>query len=165
MTISFKVIRDWDSEMYLRSPKFNNGEFEYWLVAQLMYLEHYGNQFKEKYHMALWVVAPGQVPEARRDEYLSSAGLNDGEWVAVESGDQERLVEFLVEMGCGVIVWNRSGDNKATLLAELRKEAALVNLLFDFYMDKPVNGIGTTGWEMLTGDLMAGEKRLRGISI
>jgi hypothetical protein len=159
MTIPFKVIRDWESEMYLRSPKFNNTDFDYWLIASLTYMEALRHDFKERYHMQLWVIAPSQVPEIRRDGYLGSTGLNDEEWAVVDSGDQEGMVEYLVESGCGVIVWSKSGNNKATLLTELRKEAEIVNLLFGFYLDRPVNMIGTTGWDMLTGDVMAGLNR------
>lgn len=156
----FTKIRDWEDQVMWRSHKHNNGEFDFWITIKLLYLEDY-KDFAEKYHMQMMVIAPSQVPPETRDSYLGSLGLNEFEQERAASSD-EGLVEFLCESGCGAPVWSELGNNKQTLYKEAKQQAMLVGrIFFGFYMDKYVNMIGTTGWDMLKGDVEAGLRRYR----
>jgi hypothetical protein len=45
-------------------------------------------------------------------------------------------------------------------MQQCRKEAdILTGIMFGFNMDSPKNGIGSTGWDLLRGDVMAGLRR------
>ena len=157
--VRFTKVSDDDTEAYWQSNKLSNGDFDYWIVAQLMYLEDYELEgIEEKYAMQLLVVAPSKVPIERRDDYLSSLGLRDDEFDLADEGSEKETAFFLVESGCAVGVWAKYGNNKRELYTEAVAEAQGVQMLFGFYMDRPVNMIGTTGWDMLTGDIMAGLK-------
>lgn len=51
------------------------------------------------------------------------------------------------------------GNNKGELLKAARKELLGVDMLFGFYMDRPLNAIGSTGWDFIKGDITAGFRK------
>ena len=70
------------------------------------------------------------------------------------------LVEALHSYGVYTPVWSKDGNNCARLMREARQEARQCEFLFGFYLDRPVNRIGTTGWESLRGDLTSAIDRV-----
>ena len=145
--------------MYFRSNKLNNGDFDYWLIGNLRYMDQWTSDFPHKYYVTLMAVAPSEVPEDERDGALSSLGINDDEWDEVDSGNVEALAVFLAEAGIGATLWQEDGDNKGELLKEMRSQARLIELMFGWYMDKHCNMIGSTGWDFIKNDALVGLRK------
>lgn len=61
------------------------------------------------------------------------------------------------------------GNNEDELLTEAKKQAIPLKGLIGFYLDRPQNAIGSTGWDFLRGDidrpLREYQKQKKGISI
>jgi hypothetical protein len=160
MEIRMRKVWNIDTETYYQSPKLNQGEFDYWLIGKVYYLEKLMKNADKKYHVEIMVVAPSQPTEEVRDSYLSGLGLDDEGWEEFEKrNDEAEMARLLAETGCGATVWRELGNNLAKLLKAMREQADLIELLFGFYLDKYVNRIGTTGWDMLKGDIRAGVNR------
>ena len=139
------------------SEKLNNGEFDYWLVMELInWHEAVGeDEAPAMYHVALSVISPQEAePELQRA--AESWGI------AVEELDtDEKKIECLHSYGVYVPIWQQDGNNYRKLMTACRKFARQeASILFGFIMDRPVNQIGTTGWEALRGDLLAGLNRV-----
>jgi hypothetical protein len=137
------------------SQKFNNGEFDYWLVLELINMhDATGEEDQAKYVVELCVVSPDQAGPENMARAFGSSGVPD-------DVRENPIVQVEVLHGYGISahVVNRSGSNARKLLHEVRREAVMVNGLFGFYMDKPENKIGSTGWEFIKGDLNSGLAR------
>ena len=66
-----------------------------------------------------------------------------------------KKVEALHSQGVKTVVWSQGGNNFRKLMAACRRFANTeLELVFGFVMDRPVNRIGTTGWEALRGDVL-----------
>lgn len=159
MAVRFVKVLDWDTETYFRSNKLNNSEFDYWLVGKLYYMDLLTGDFPHTYHIEIMAIAPSEVPFDVRDGALSSLGMDDEELDEIDNGNVEKLVMALAEAGIGAFLWKNNGNNKKELLKEMRQEAQLIETLFGFYMDRPENMIGSTGWDFIKGDVMAGLNR------
>lgn len=155
--VRFQLAIDRDDSSYWISSKHNNSDFDYWLVIHLLCLADYPDIHDYDYHIQIMVIAPGEVPESVRDEYISSLGCNDDEYDHADT-DARTMAILLAESGCGPTVWSKSGNNRKKLYREAIQEAQAIEMLLGFYLDKPINRIGTTGWEMLRGDFLAGMK-------
>lgn len=82
---------------------------------------------------------PVKIPKKQQSELRSCMGI---------APDQEITSWGLFEYGrCAPLVEMDQDDPDFT--AWLAKELPLIENLFGFYMDKPVNRMGTTGWERL----------------
>ncbi len=133
------------------SQKLNNGDFDYWLVLEFM---NWHDAVGEKeapahYHVCVSVVAPSELPKEELSRAVDCFGLTEA------PTDPPALVEMVHSYGISVPIFQENGNNAKKLLKEARKEAELKgSLLFGFAMDRPLNAIGTTGWDMLRGDLL-----------
>ena len=137
------------------SNKFNNGDFDYWFVLEFINWEDATGELNDgkKYVASLSVVSPSEAGEENLNKALECCGMPE-----VELNDLIK-VEVLHSYGVYTQIWSESGNN-ANKLIKLAKEQAKVNeFMFGFAMDKPVNKIGTTGWESLRGDLDSGLRR------
>lgn len=151
---------DRDDEIYWVARKpLNNGEFDYWFVMIIQDITHAMSDPPSKYYATLWVIAPDLPTKETIESYMSPLGLNEHEDESVEQFDKPVVAMLLAEAGCGVPVKQIGGNNIAVLERQLRNETELVEMLFGVYMDRPVNRIGTTGWDMLKGEIDAGMKR------
>ena len=63
---------------------------------------------------------------------------------------------ILKEYGIAATVWQKQGRNKTNLMREAREELHKADMLFGFYMDRPQNAIGSTGWDCIKGDTTGG---------
>lgn len=134
------------------SPRLDNGEFYYWLVIELVNMwDATGDENADKYCVSLAVVSPDEAGK----ENVSKA--DDGDYCAF--GDDECRVDALHSYGIYAQVWYKGGNNYSKLLKEAREQAHLCNMLFGFYMDRPVNAIGNTGWDAIRGDIGLGKRR------
>jgi hypothetical protein len=138
------------------SPKLNNGDFDYWIVMELINMDDAcgrDNEGQAKYHVSLAAVSPSQAGE-HLNRALDSCGIGPQHQGGVFVNVSEVMaVEALHSYGVSAPLWQSGGNNARKLLREASKQAQMTNMLFGFYMDAPKNKIGTTGWEAIKGDL------------
>lgn len=136
------------------SKRLNNGEFDYWLVLELANMDDAcgrDNEGQARYHASLAVVSPTEA-KGELERAFDCCGVPDN-----AKGEPLVQVEALHSYGVHAVTWQASGNNAHKLLKEGKREATLQSsFTFGFAMDRPVNRIGTTGWEALRGDLTAG---------
>lgn len=140
------------------SSKLNNGEFDYWLVMELINMDDAcgrDNEGHPTYIVSLSAVAPSEAGDKLKSAF-ECCGVDQSDECASNPLVQ---VECLHSYGVHTVLWQDNGNNARKLMRQARKEAQLANMLFGFYMDRAVNRIGTTGWEAIKGDLTAGLTR------
>ena len=137
-------------------------DFHYWLVLSVNPNEdwEYGSKDRPKYWVSLAVVSPEAADQKELDAAARSWGMDDAETLKAKA-DPLFLVECLHSYGVAAYVWNGEGNNLSVLMREARKQAQTVEMMFGFYMDAPQNKIGSTGWDTVRGDLLAGLRRFQ----
>ena len=138
------------------SPKLYNHDFDYWLVMELINLKEEAPQddWPGKYHASLAAVSIQQAGPENIEAALGCCGVPEH-----AEDDPMAQVEALHSYGVEVILWSEFGNSAHRLLRNAQEEAALCEMMFGVYMDRCVNRIGTTGWEAIKGDIMAGLNR------
>lgn len=140
------------------SRKLNNGDFDYWLVIELVNIDDAcgrDNEGQPRYNVSLSAVSPSEAG-ANMARALECCGVDPNDPAATNVLVQ---VECLHSYGIHVPLWVGNGNNARKLLREARRQACPATGLFGFYMDRAVNRIGTTGWEAIRGDITAGLQR------
>ena len=135
------------------SRKFNNGEFDYWLVLEVLNWNEHERNPKETYNVSLSSVSPSEAGEKNLKSACDSCGFNGTEDFLKDPIAQ---VDILHSYGVHTPVWSANGNNLKKLLREAHRQAVCVNGLYGFYMDQPVNSIGTPGWDAQKGNILAG---------
>jgi len=137
------------------SQKFNNGEFDYWLVRSIEnWAEHDSEMAARcKYLVEIKLVAPEQFRDKKAA--MDCSGIEE-KW---DDLIDEVKVEIIESYSGGVTIFSESGNNYKDLFKRAQKEAEVSSMLFGFKMDAPVNKIGSTGWDALKGDISAGLRR------
>lgn len=140
-----------------------SGEFHFWFIVELINLEDAvgeaeAKQTGGKYNLSLAVVAPSQCPEDKLREAVRIR------WDETSSLNLDRLsdtqkAEILHEYGIRAIIFDKTGKNFKSLFKEARNKAREAEFLFGFAMDRSQNAIGSTGWDFLRGDILAGIRR------
>lgn len=137
------------------SQKLNNGDFDYFLVLELLNMDDAcgrDNEGQPKYHVCVAAVSPHEAGEPNVEKALEGYGDFDV--------DDVMKVEALHTYGISAPVYQKAGNNALKLMKEARKEAQFRGgMLFGFSLDKSVNKIGTTGWEALRGDMDSALRR------
>ncbi len=123
------------AERYKISPKQNNGEWDSWLILESWSRDEF--EMDHNWTTIMSVVAPDAGDE---DEFPDLEG--------------EEKAFAVYEYGRAVQVWSHKGRYKGIKQAE--KEADIIRMLFGFYMDRVVNGVGSTGWDFVAGNYLAG---------
>lgn len=140
------------------SQKFNNSEFDFWFILELINMDDAcgrDNDSQPKYIVELSVVSPDQAGPENLAKAFESCGIDRDE---LKDNDIVK-VEALSSYGISAHLKSFSGNNAHKLLREAKREAQMSEFLFGFAMDRPVNRIGTTGWEAIKGDITAGLNR------
>lgn len=145
------------------SRKLNNGEFNYWLVMEIVNWpetvgEREASELGATYNVTLSAVSPAEAGEdnLRRAAECCGIDLND-----IDEITDAMRVEMLHTYGISSPVWSENGNNLRRLMREARRQAdAMGCMLFGFAMDAPKNRLGTTGWECLRGDILAPLRRM-----
>lgn len=144
------------------SGKYNNGEFDYWYVLELLNVEDSVGERGAKevgfeYWVSVYVVAPEEFKE--KDKALECIG-STYEW---EQCTNEMKVECILSYSGGARLFHAAGDSYKKLFKAARKEIeATETCMFGNRMDQPQNQIGSTGWDFLRGDTLAGLERYLG---
>jgi len=143
------------------SPKLNNGDFDYWFVIEFInWLDATGELFDDnEFLVTINAVSPGEAADELESAY-SCNGFDD-EFLADYEGEalEHIKVEALSTYGVYARLWQESGNDADALLKKAKQAALLVSGLFGFFMDSPKNRIGSTGWDIIKGDLLAGLKK------
>lgn len=140
------------------SQKLNNGEFDYWLVIELLNMDDAcgrDNEGKDKYNVSLSCVSPGEAGRENIEKAKECCGWEDGAHTLNDLG----LVEMLHSYGVSAHLWQADGNNAHKLIRKAKEQAKITSFTFGFMMDRAVNRIGTTGWEAIKGDITAGLSR------
>ena len=131
--------------------KFNNGEFDYWLVVNFINWEEVSGEKKPKYVVEIKAVSPQQAGKKNLKDAFESFGVEDEK--EIKKADDEKKVYILSEYGISARVYSAEGDNADKLLEEAKKQVPLITGMFGFYMDSPQNRMGNTGWDFIKGDI------------
>ena len=139
------------------SKRLNNGNWDYWLVINVINWEESLNtrEFEElgyKYNVEIQAVSIEAAGEKNLDSALSCCGFSDDQMNVAEQSDLLK-VESLSDYGVFATLWNKNGNNIETLMKDAHKEANLINMLFGFYMDREENRIGNDGWDFISGNI------------
>lgn len=152
-SITFRHI----SEQYEISKKFNNGEFDYYLVREIMNIEEMmsekeANDYKKK-NGGKWAVQISCVsPQRFLPKNRISAMAQDGEYTNWDEIPVETQVMMITSQFGGAVFVSKAGPNLKKLLSETAKEAYTKNFLFGFAMDECQNRVGGTGWDFIKGE-------------
>ena len=152
--LKLKLVDDGDCAMIIVSQKRNKGDFDFFFVVRLTYMEEYCDDADFKYIVDVLAVSPEQAKSQCQDYIENSMGGN------FDESDEIQRVQALVRYGAYATLFSKTGNNKRELLSEAKGEATKINFIsFGFEMDKPQNRIGSTGWDFIKGDIMAGLKK------
>lgn len=132
------------------SKKLNNGDFDYWIVEDLNpWIDGDGT-----YHLYLSVVAPSEAPEKVKSDAARCWGMSDEDLADfIERYGDLAWVEILSSYGIKATLWHSEGTNLRVLRQEARKQADSIEMLFGFWMNRPLNLMGATGWDFIRGDV------------
>jgi len=158
--VRFKLIRDDDSEGMWISQRLNNGDFDYWMTIDAKYLPEFVGEGEARalggnHLVTLSVVAPSEAGIAKLEDAAETHGI-DLERSALKRLSDEVKVDLLVTYGAAATMFHKTGNNLRKLLKEAREESQKVEGLFRFYMDRPQNRVGATGWDIIKGELWPG---------
>lgn len=151
--VRFKLASGSDDQGVWVSQKLNNGEFNYWMVIDAKYLPAWAGESEARemggnHLVTLLVVAPSEAGKENLKSAAESWGIEPEEFKTLHP---ETKVELLAAYGVAATMWHETGNNLRKLLKAAREEAQKVEGLFGFYMDRPQNRIGNTGWDFIKG--------------
>ena len=127
------------------SPKLNNGDFDYFLVIELINVhEDTGECIRDKYSVTVSAVSP-QEAEKEIPRALRYYGLEE------ETSTELQIVDALHKYGVCALCAEFSGNNARKLLKQARDSLDMISEMFGFFMDSPKNSIGHTGWDSIKG--------------
>jgi len=147
---------DWEEYggQFIVKEKFNNGDFDYYLIINFINMEDAtGEEMENKYVVEIQAVAPSEVSKEDIKSALSSMGVEDSKEVKKVMKDKERLAGLLAEYGLSATVYSAEGNNASELMKEAKKQIPVITGMFGFYMDRPMNAFGNTGWDFIKGDV------------
>lgn len=145
------------------SNKQSNGEFDYWFVLELFNWEdsvgeREAKERGQRYFVELRVVAPSEVPEEHRRKAVRYC--DEAYSLNLDAISSENMVEMIDQYGVHAVVFSVGGNNAKKLLKRAKEQANVMEAFtFGFVMDRPRNALGSTGWDFIKGDVMAGLHR------
>ena len=157
-------------EGHYMSDRQHNGDWTYYWHLDVTDMESAcGDVSGGRWLVSLNAVSVGAAGNAELANALSSAGLiEDGElfYTAMRrlkkswGKEFDRIIHFeLSQYGVHACLFHKLGNNCGKLMQEAKKQAVTISGLFGFYMDRQQNMIGSTGWDFIKGDTMAGLAR------
>ena len=139
-----KILFHPDGEDNWISDKQNNGDFDYWLRLKLYDMERESvEEGTPRWIAQVTAIAPGLLTKEKLAEVAESACVDIEEVNLRDIGDH----------GFCAYLYEESSGSKRRLLEKAKKEAQTISLLFGFYMDKPQNHWGLSGWDYISGNI------------
>lgn len=153
MAFPMNKVRDDDSQILWISRELNNGDWPYYLILELQYTEYWDSEWANKglYFVSVYAVSPVAAKDKIADA-ARSMSMTDETLKAFPAPEQAIALK---EYGIAVPLLQKQGNNKRRLLAEAHEQLPVMEGMFGFYMDRPVNAIGDKGWDLIKGDLYA----------
>ena len=102
-----------------------------------------GDEAESDYVVELQLV-PTKVTKEHKQDVISYLGIPPEKWK-----DEDVRAWGIKEYGLGIPLWNDSGDDIDELSKEADEQAIPISSTIGFYLDKSVNRLGSTGWDML----------------
>ena len=155
----FSIVEDSDdSIVYVARKDFTDSDKPLRFAVKVMYCEEWDSEWATngKYHIEICAVGPEWCSEETLGRAAECCGMSMEEFGKVS---EEWRCLTLIEYGTRAPLWQEQGNNLRKLLKAAREELARIQMLFGFYMDRPVNAIGDTGWDWIAGDIGAAMKR------
>lgn len=149
--MKLKTFRDNDYDNTFISKRLNNGDWDYWLLIRLQYLEGYLPEDEVKTIGKYSVDAIALSIEAAQEhveQAIECMGFRDNIEIT-----EEIKIESLLDYGIYATLWSKTGNNKNLLLKQAREEIQKISFLFGFYMDRLENMIGNDGWDFISGNI------------
>lgn len=150
------VSRDIDSDKILVSPEINHGDFPFRFMVHIEYMGYHSEEVERevgKYCVSLKVVSPTEAKKTDAyDKALESFGWTPEQ---VQKYGQLAEYEMLLEYGIAAHLWQGCSNNLRDLMRQCRSKLNECDTLFGFAMDRAENAVGTTGWDMVKGDVLA----------
>lgn len=138
----------------LVSKRLNNGEFDYWLVIDVVNREDaHGRDALTRYYVSLQSVSPDEAGEQNLREAMRACGCNPEPIEDLTKVSNWEKVGVLSSYGIYATLWSDEGNNLSQLLKEARLQADASQLLYGFMMDGAQNQIGNSGWDTQRGDI------------
>lgn len=147
-----KLTQDIDSGMVWMSEPVDYGDYPIRYQVTLEYADGYDQEWADrcgKYIVEARVTSTVASVDKLGDA-ANSCGMSLEEFKALPDESQH---EILREYGLAPRLFSTQGNNKTKALRAARKELVAIGMLFGFYMDRPQNAIGATGWDWIKGDL------------
>ena len=132
------------------SQRLHNGNWPYYLFIKLIDMEDAAGE--EGFLVEIVAASPRAAGKKNVDKAIESSGISDDVKLT-----PELKAQLLADYGCAASLWNKydkTAQDGNILLAEAKKEAEAIQMLFGFYMDKPENMMGATGWDFIRGNLV-----------
>lgn len=128
------------------------------MLIRLQYTEQYDSEWATangKYHVQLLAVTPGIVGKKARESLLETIGQTQEDW---DGWDHNARCAICVDTGAHATLWQNTGNYSNSLLCEVEKERQKMHIFIGFKLDGPQNVIGSTGWDLMSGDILGGLK-------
>ena len=138
------------------SPRQHNGDWPYWLVVEFINLEDATGELYEgnKYAVTISAISPEAAGLDNLHKAAECCGVDE------IPEDDETKVQLLSDYGVQAQLGVFDGNNATKLMKQARKECEIIaHFTFGFSMDRYINRIGSTGWDAIRGDLLAGLRR------
>lgn len=104
----------------------------------------------ESFHVEILAVNPGIQRKETIEEIEQEFDIS---WKDL---DEDAKISILCDRGIAATLWQDSGDNEEKLLEKAKEELKVIETLAGFYLDRPQNAIGSTGWDFMKGDILGG---------
>jgi hypothetical protein len=141
------------------SQKYNNGDWDYWIVIEINNVEELGRESDCTHIVFVSSVSPEAAGKKNIEMALGCCGidlekhLDEDRNVILDQISDEMIVEALHTYGISALLWSDEGNDPDELLQAAKEQATAASSLFGFYMDGPKNRLGHTGWDFIRGDL------------
>jgi hypothetical protein len=147
-------IENSDSQIVWCSDEWNESDWPVRFVLRCQYLEYWSEEMARevgKYCVEIHAVSEAALGEEGVKSVRQCSGWSQEDWDKIPP--EYRALE-IVSYGSSARLWGRCGNNKHKLLREARKELKMIQFLFGFAMDRPINALGATGWDWIRGNPM-----------
>lgn len=152
-----KVTKDSDDAKNWTSEVYKDSNWPLVFIIRCQYCEYWDSEWAKqgKYHFSINAVSP-KAAKKKIDSACQSMSMSREDF---DKYPIEVQAEILLDYGTAATLWQRQGNNMGKLLKAAKEELGVIWIMFGFYMDKPLNAIGSTGWDWIRGDILGGLKK------
>ena len=123
------------------------------LFVQVEHTDEWGDSPECKYHASIFACGHGWPSESELQSALDSYGMSREEF---DQGTAENKSLLLADHGLRAVLWQEGGNNIRQLLSHARQQLRELRFTIGFRLDAPQNAIGSSGWDFMRGDILAG---------